>query len=314
MIKSIPKELKTRFNTEKMKVYMSSRINDIQNMYKKEKSDIKWKYESENPVQSHALILSLLEINHKFLLKYGNLKITAMMFGLEKNKVIDNSIKSQLENVLVRDIGNINRRHESDLEMISKKYGNNDWTMLKMPLKTNSKFSVTYNILLNKLREAIYNFNEESNQTMHLHNPSTKYKPIRKDYYINPERIDKIKNINSNKFNFQKLIELCEEINKCYSLELNYALLSLQRALIDHIHPIYGKESFKDYWNSLKYSEKKLYEKLDIGLKKIADIALHQEIRKKRIETPPLDQIDFRPQIDKLLGDIIVELESMCNE
>lgn len=308
MKKNIPNELKAKYNQEKSRIFISSRIPEITDKYKKEKSRIEWKYESQTPVQSSALLLELLEMNNKYLREYGELKIDAIMYGVEKNKIIDDFLKSRLEKILTRETCNINMKHYRYLEMKSKKY-NGDWTLLNMSSRINDKFSRTHNILLNKIQEAIYNYNEESDVINNSQVSPTKIKSKHNDYYINPERISEILKITSNEFNFQKLISLCEEINKCYSFELNYALLALQRTLIQHIPPIFNKTNFSVYWNSLKLSEKTLYKKLEDGLKNMADIALHKQIGKKRIETPTLDQIDFRQNIDKLLSDIIIELE-----
>ena len=85
-------------------------------------------------------------------------------------------------------------------------------------------------------------------------------------------------------------------------------LLLLQRVLLDHVPPIFGRKNFRDFYN-LQKSEKKYYQKLDDDIRDLADSIKHKQIDKTIIETPTLLQVDFRSKIDRLLGDILSELK-----
>jgi len=48
------------------------------------------------------------------------------------------------------------------------------------------------------------------------------------------------------KFDLTKLIELCKELNECYDNESFLAVAMLVRAILDHIPPIFGYDSFAE--------------------------------------------------------------------
>jgi hypothetical protein len=68
--------------------------------------------------------------------------------------------------------------------------------------------------------------------------------------YVDQTRISQLKNLSSQKLDLTKLIELCEELNRCDSQECFLAVATLVRAIIDHVPPIFGCKSFGEVANS----------------------------------------------------------------
>jgi hypothetical protein len=129
--------------------------------------------------------------------------------------------------------------------------------------------------------------------------------PNAQDSYCAPDRIDQIRSLRSDAFDFAKLSRLCVELNVAWSSECYYAVAALTRAVLDHVPPVFGAESFEQVANnyngskSFKDSMKQLQQ-----IKAIADGFLHGQIRKKE-KLPARTQVDFRPSMDVLLAEIV---------
>jgi hypothetical protein len=126
--------------------------------------------------------------------------------------------------------------------------------------------------------------------------------------YIDVQIIKSLEALNRNSsYDLTKLIYLCKElnlacVNKCY-----YAAIMLIRAIIDHIPPVFGKQSFGEVANN--YGGEKSFQdnmkSLDKFSRNIADLYIHKQIKKKTQSSPSFNQIDFRAPIDLLLQEVI---------
>jgi len=123
-------------------------------------------------------------------------------------------------------------------------------------------------------------------------------------HFVDPERIDELKNLTNVNFDFCKIIKYCEEINTCYTNECYLAVAMLTRAIIDHIPPIFNASNFQNvYAQYVNQSFKEQMTHLDKSLRKIADSYLHTHIRKKEI-LPNKTQVNFSQDIDVLLAEV----------
>ena len=123
--------------------------------------------------------------------------------------------------------------------------------------------------------------------------------------FINSERIDQLKSLSSQDFDFSKLIGICQELNSNFSNRNYLSVSMLCRALIDHVAPVFNKRFFNEVANnygSMSFKKNMLH--LNNSLRNIADTYLHQPIRKKE-SLPNKTQIDFKNDIDVLLAEII---------
>lgn len=128
------------------------------------------------------------------------------------------------------------------------------------------------------------------------------------ELYVAEERITQLEAITSATFDLTRLIQYLREINSNYKDDSLYSTAMLLRATIDHVPPIFGKNSFGDVAN--QYGAKSFKDSmihLDKGLRKISDSYLHSHIRRKEV-IPVKQQVEFRAQIDVLISEIIVIL------
>jgi len=120
-------------------------------------------------------------------------------------------------------------------------------------------------------------------------------------------RIAELRTLNDPRFDFQKLIRLCEETNICFRAGCYLAVAMLTRALLDHVPPIFSTKSFAEVANNYAGGSKSFKATmlhLDSGARNIADGHLHGQIRKQE-SLPAAQQVDFRAGIDVLLAEII---------
>jgi hypothetical protein len=126
------------------------------------------------------------------------------------------------------------------------------------------------------------------------------------DHYVDPSRMDDIRNLTQGPFDMTKLVRMCEELNICYSNHASLATGMLVRALLDHVPPIFDKRSFAEVANNhgAGKSFRECMQHLENTSRKIADSFLHTQIRKNE-SLPTKTQVNFRNDIDVLLQELV---------
>lgn len=124
--------------------------------------------------------------------------------------------------------------------------------------------------------------------------------------YTRLQELEKIKNSN---FDLTKLIQLTKEIEWSFTSGNYYSTALLQRAMIDHIPPLFNCQNFNEVVNNYKsegnqQSFKKSMGHLHNSLRAIGDSSIHSQIRKKEVLTNA-KQVDFSSDVDVLLSEII---------
>ena len=126
--------------------------------------------------------------------------------------------------------------------------------------------------------------------------------------FINQERIEDLEGLDSKQFDLSRLICMTNEINFSFSENNFISVILLTRALIDHIPPIFEQKNFSAVYGSYgSKSFKESMKHLDASMRKIADSYLHTHIRKKE-SLPTITQVNFSPDVDVLLAEIIRKL------
>ena len=123
--------------------------------------------------------------------------------------------------------------------------------------------------------------------------------------YLDKKRIRDLKVIKSSLFDFSRLIKLCGELNIAFSNKSYLSVIMLTRAILDHVPPVFGFRDFEQVANN--YGSKSFKDSmlnLNNSSKKIADLYLHTQIR-KRESLPNSTQVDFSNDLDLLLSEII---------
>ena len=158
--------------------------------------------------------------------------------------------------------------------------------------------------LANRMRTTLNKAIEQLKHEIDISCQPEAIKLMTKDY-IHQTRIKELKEISAAQFDLCKLLKFCEELNTCYKANNLFALIMLTRALIDHVPPIFGYQTFKEVVNNYKGTKsfKDNMERLDESSRKIADQHLHTKIRKSE-SLPTMNQVDFSNDIDVLLAEI----------
>lgn len=125
--------------------------------------------------------------------------------------------------------------------------------------------------------------------------------------YISHERLAELRALHPADYDLRKLIRLCEEINTNFRNECWFAVATLTRALIDHVPPIFGQNTFVEMANNYSgggKSFKSSMQHLQRSSRSIADSYLHTPIRKNE-SLPMATQVNFAPDLDVLLEEIV---------
>jgi len=124
--------------------------------------------------------------------------------------------------------------------------------------------------------------------------------------YVDEARIRSLMEIDVGVFDFGKLIHLLREIDIASQNGCVYSVVFLVRAVVDHIPPALGQANFNgvvsNYGGSKSF--RKAMDHLLGALKNIADAHIHTQLRSSE-DIPTNIQVDFRSQLDLLLGEVI---------
>jgi hypothetical protein len=131
------------------------------------------------------------------------------------------------------------------------------------------------------------------------------------DHYIHSSRIDDLRNLKQDSYDMSRLIRMCEELNVCYANQAWLATGMIVRALLDHVPPIFDKQSFAEVADdhSAGKSFRQRMRHLENSSRKIADSFLHTRIRKHE-SLPTQAQVNLKNDLDALLQEVVRILKS----
>ena len=130
--------------------------------------------------------------------------------------------------------------------------------------------------------------------------------------YVSEEQIKDLREADFGDFDASKLIRLCEELNVCYEESCFFAVAMLNRAIIDHVPPVFKCDSFNQVANNYGgggKSFKEIAQHLNRMSRSIADTYLHQEMRMSEA-LPKQVQVNFSHGISMLLDEILHNLKA----
>lgn len=124
--------------------------------------------------------------------------------------------------------------------------------------------------------------------------------------FVSESRIEQIRALTPTAFDLCKLVRLCEELNIVYSGGAFFATAMLTRAILDHVPPLFGMDTFTAVANNYSgaRSFKETMKRLEEAARKIADGHLHGHIRRKETLPEP-QQVNFAAEVDVLLAEIV---------
>jgi hypothetical protein len=122
--------------------------------------------------------------------------------------------------------------------------------------------------------------------------------------FISKNRIFQISQIQS-EFDCKKICRLLEELNFNYKFGNYYSCGFILRAIIDHVPPFFGYDTFSGVVNNYgTKSFKDSVRRLDETLRKVTDSFLHTRIRKSEV-LPESQQVHFQAEMESLLGEML---------
>lgn len=124
--------------------------------------------------------------------------------------------------------------------------------------------------------------------------------------YVDAQRILQLQALKTSVWDLRKLVRLLQEINLAHVNEMHMATAMLVRAVADHVAPILGCRTFSEVANNYtaprSFSDQMKH--LDGSMRKVADMHLHQQVRKSEV-LPSSAQVDFKAALDVLLAEIL---------
>lgn len=128
--------------------------------------------------------------------------------------------------------------------------------------------------------------------------------------FVDQDRLSELTSLQSKSFDLARLIQLCKEINVCWSNGCYYATAALVRSILDHVPPIFGFKKFSEVANNYSgtRSFKESMKNLENSSRNISDSVLHTQIRSSETLITPT-QVNFSQDLDVLLSEIVRIIE-----
>jgi hypothetical protein len=128
--------------------------------------------------------------------------------------------------------------------------------------------------------------------------------------FIDNEILEKICKIDNDNFDLSKLLKFLDELNFSYKAGNYLSSILLLRAIINHIPPIFGVNTFAQVVAQSGKSVKSILSRLEDDARPIADLHTHITIRRKE-SLPTKNQIEpYKSSLEILLQEIISKLDS----
>ena len=126
--------------------------------------------------------------------------------------------------------------------------------------------------------------------------------------FLDADVLLELKSISSDQYDIKKLVAFCEELNDSYGKANYLSCVLLVRAVMNHVPPIFGYETFSQVVAHSSRSVKAVLSHLEDQARPIADLHTHKLIRKKE-QLPSKHQIEpYKPSFEILIQEIISKL------
>lgn len=128
--------------------------------------------------------------------------------------------------------------------------------------------------------------------------------------YVASSRIDTLRAIDCREFDCTRLLCLCEELNDCAASSNAHAVIFLTRAILDHVPPVFGFESFAQVASNYQggKSLRRSLERLENQSRHVADRLLHMPIRHKEL-APLMEEVSFSAELECVLAELCRRLK-----
>ena len=124
--------------------------------------------------------------------------------------------------------------------------------------------------------------------------------------FLDQQTLLHLKLLNSSKFDMAKLIRFCEELNDNYGRGNYLSCVLIIRAVMNHIPPIFGEQTFSQVVSQSGRSLKSILERLEDGARPIADLHTHMLIR-------PKESLPTKHQVEPYKASFEILIQEMAN-
>ena len=126
--------------------------------------------------------------------------------------------------------------------------------------------------------------------------------------FLEPSVLSKLRALKSPKFDFTKLVRMCEELNDAYGRANYLSCALLIRAIMNHVPPVFGCQTFAQVTAQSGRSLKAVFERLEDTARPIADLHTHALIRAKE-SVPTKHQVEpYKPGFELLIQEVIARV------
>lgn len=284
------KDKEVQLNIVQLKKLIQKAIVNAQNAVSGYSTWIENKYKSSKDESNTLSALIGLTDTHRFVEQNKEVLLELENITTTKQLKIPAAILKKLKN-----IQSANDNIDVELAVSNK--------MLLEDIKNDSGSFLTHMTMLDRgVLSRLSSFLEtliELQELLNLHFSYTSFD------YVNASRLDELNSVENENYDLSKLIRICEEINSNYQYKNYLSVSMLVRVILDHVPPIFGFKTFVEVANNYGgKSLKKSLQNLQNSSRNISDSYLHETVKQKE-SLPNETQIDFRNDLDVLLGEII---------
>ncbi|MCW3848766.1 hypothetical protein OF829_16130 [Sphingomonas sp. LB-2] len=139
--------------------------------------------------------------------------------------------------------------------------------------------------------------------------PAYENEIILNSVFIAPEVLVQLRAATPTTFDFKKLIRFCEELDDAYRRGNYLSSVLLIRAIMNHVPPVFGQQTFGAVVSQAGRSVKPMLERLEHEARPIADLHTHFLIR-QRESLPTKNQVEpYKGPFELLLQEVMARAE-----
>jgi len=128
--------------------------------------------------------------------------------------------------------------------------------------------------------------------------------------FLNADVLLKLKAVQGARLDPAKLVKMCEELNDAYARGNYISSALLLRAIINHVPPVFGANTFSEVVAHSGRSLKAILARLDEEARPIADLHTHFPMRPTE-HLPTKNQLEpYKASLEVLIQEILVKLNS----
>lgn len=132
------------------------------------------------------------------------------------------------------------------------------------------------------------------------------------DVFVAVEVIDALRQCRNTKYDIAKVVRFCEELNSSFAAGNYLASILLIRALLNHVPPVFGQNTFQQVVSQTARSVRELLKPLEEIARDVADLHTHALIRHKE-NLPTKNQVEpFKANVEVLLHEVIAKLQEQA--